>query len=143
MNAEVVNEQSGQKASADILSRLVPRIRYKPGWSFELLNRERTSEHLAGSEGLTLVIRAKVFDSGPSPREVRGYPTTRVAHLFAPPPAAWNERTWRRWVFDCAMQVELHEAMEFFADGDHRPFFPAHGIGEDPYEVCERGVIRL
>lgn len=135
MNAEVVNEQSGQMSSAEILSGLIPRIGYKPGWSFELLNRERTSEHLAGSTGLTLVIRAIVYNS------VEGG-TTNVAHLFAPPPAAWNERTWRRWVFDCIMQVELHEAMEFFSFGDHRPLFPAHGIGENPYEVCERGVVR-
>jgi len=127
--------QYGQNASAEILAGLVPRLSYKEGWSFELTNRKRVSEHLAGSEGLTLVIRAEVSNSAEDG-------TTKVAHLFAPPPAAWNWRTWRRWVFDCILQVELHEAMEFFADNEHKPFFPAHGIGGNPYEVIERGVVR-
>lgn len=143
MSSPPVNEQSGQMSSAEILSGLIPRIGYKPGWSFKLLNRGRTSEHLAGSAGLTLEIRVECLDSN-TPRLDAEWPPeiAKLCHLFAPPPAAWNERTWRRWVFDCIMQVELHEAMEFFTFGDHRPFFPAHGIGENPYEITERGVVR-
>src|SRR5271165_4762642 len=134
MDADLLAREANA-LSLELLERLVPNLSYKPGWSFELTNRKRTSEHLAGSEGLTLVVRAEVPDSS-------GDGMTKVAHLFAPPPATWDRRTWRRWVFDCVMQVELHEAMEFYTDGERQPFFPAHGVGGNPYEIIERGVVR-
>lgn len=114
-----------------VLEQLVPDVAYKDGWKVELVHRRRMSEHLAGGAGPTLVVRALVWDSATGQE-------TRVAHLFSPPPASWDRRTWTRWVFDCIMQVELHEAMEFFAVGDRKPFFPAHGAdGASPYEIRE------
>lgn len=112
------------------LAALVPEIVYKDGWAFEFVERARTSEHLAGGFGPTLVVRAVVQDSTSGGE-------TRVAHLFAPPLAAWDRRTWTRWVFDCIAQVELHEAMEFFAVGERKPYFPAHGTDGNPYEIRE------
>ena len=135
MNADRPPRQAVQIGpdSTQMLEQVVSLVEYKEGWSFEFLVRDRVSEHLSGGFGPTLVIRAKVQNS------LKDEPT-QVAHLFAPPPANWDRPTWRRWVFDCICQVELHEAMEFFAWNGEKIFFPAHGIGKNPYEVRERGV---
>lgn len=61
----------------------------------------------------------------------------RVAHMFPVPSATYNERSWRRWVFDCCRGVENHELGECFLVGDERPFYPMHGPGENPYVVHE------
>ena len=60
------------------------------------------------------------------------------------PPAAFDTRSWQRWLFDQLLLVEQHEAMEFFAihdspGGEHavRPFAPSHGPGNSPYTVLE------
>ena len=79
------------------------------------------------------------------PREIR------VNHYMPVPPAAYDGRSWRRWLFDQVLLVERHEAMEFFAltttsdvDGftydPVRPYAPSHGPGNDPYLVREVGT---
>lgn len=60
-----------------------------------------------------------------------------VDHFFPVPTATYNEKTWRRWVFECRLKVENHEIGECFRVGDERPFEPCHGPGEDPYTVHE------
>jgi len=66
--------------------------------------------------------------------------TYRVNHYMPVPPAAFDERSWRRWLFDQCLLVERHEAMEFFAIDDERPYAPSHGPGNDPYIVREVGT---
>ena len=56
------------------------------------------------------------------------------------PAAAYDERSWRRWIFEQILLVERHEAMEFFQVGDDKPFAPSHGFGQDPYLVREIGT---
>ena len=51
------------------------------------------------------------------------------------------ERAWRRWLFDRIMDTELHEAMEWFKIGGHRPFAPHHGPGRNCYTVHEIGTL--
>jgi hypothetical protein len=53
------NLQKGDADAARVLAELVPRITYKPGWSFELHEVDRGQ----GCEGLTLSIKAEVHDS--------------------------------------------------------------------------------
>lgn len=53
------------------------------------------------------------------------------------PPATYNRQSWRRWVLDCCVRVEGHEACEFFDDGGERPYAPNHGPGNDPYIVFD------
>ncbi len=56
------------------------------------------------------------------------------------PPAAYDERSWRRWLFDQIGLVETHERCEFFeVDGD-KPYAPSHGFGQDPYIIRELGT---
>jgi hypothetical protein len=63
----------------------------------------------------------------------------RVQHLFPVPPAAYDERSWRRWMFERVLEVERHEAAEFFVIDGERPYAPHHGPGNDPYIIFEVG----
>lgn len=126
----MLNHQVGPEETVPLLQELVGEVRYKPGWTFELWDGERKGEHYAGSSGLTLSIRAEVQNS------VDGG-TVGVHHIMPVPPATWDRRTWQLWVLEQILLVERHEAMEFYRVGDHTPFFPAHGPGENPYEIKE------
>ena len=128
-----------------ILFDLVERLSYRPGWTFKLEDIDRGQ----GSEGLTLVITTLGYHSyHPERGETYG-----VHHYMPVPPASFDERSWRRWLFEQLLLVERHEACEFFKlemrgdfvlrDGTHtdtfteRPFAPRHGPGNDPYVVVE------
>ncbi len=109
------------------LAKLVDAVVYKPGWTFRLYDLDRGQ----GSVGLTLVITVQTADSYHPER------TIRVQHYMTVPPAAFDARSWRRWLFDQVLLVERHEACEFFQlDGD-RPYAPSHGPGNDPYLIRE------
>jgi hypothetical protein len=105
----------------DVLDDLVSRARCKPGWSFAL--RYEGGAH-----------RLVIFVTGPNSR-ADGNVT--VAHYFPVPEATFNERSWRRWIFEMCRRVENHELGEWFGIGEERPFAPLHGPGEDPYTVHE------
>jgi len=122
----VRNRQVGPDDAADVLAKLVPRISYKPGWSFALEEIDRGQ----GCEGLTLVIRFTSPDSLDPSRQTEG------VHLMPVLPAAYDEESWMRWIFEQIQLVEQHEAMEFFqVDGEH-PYFPEHGPGRSPYTLA-------
>jgi hypothetical protein len=106
----------------DVLRNLIRRVSCKPGWSFRLLLED---------DGLRLVITVKGVDSYNPENPLR------VGHYFPVPSATYNEKTWRRWLFEMCRRVENHELGEWFRDGDDRPFAPLHGPGEDPYEIHE------
>ncbi|HWU22987.1 MAG TPA: hypothetical protein VN088_15735 [Nocardioides sp.] len=114
-----------------ILCDLVDRLRYRAGWRFALADLDRGQ----GSAGLTLVITTLGTNSYHP--EQTDY---RVNHYMPVPPAAYDERSWRRWLFEQLLLVERHEAMEFFQVGDDRPYAPSHGFGQDPYIVRELGT---
>lgn len=137
------------------LAELVLTCRYRPGWRVDLADMIRdhvdpaddSSDELAG--GLTLTITTHGYDS----RNTDSGQNYRVRHLFIVPAATYTPDSWRRWLFERFVEVELHEAMEFFVlrheteggytlmDGsqadhyDERPYAPNHGPGENPYVV--------
>lgn len=112
------------------LADLVADLVYKPHWRFELVDEDRGQ----GSAGLTFIAFVTCPDSY-HPEKLRS-----VAHYFIVPAAAYDERSWRRWLFDRLLDVERHEAMEFFQVGDEKPYAPNHGPGRDPYTVHEVGT---
>lgn len=130
-----------------ILAELVAKLRYKRGWRFYLGNVDRGQ----GSKGLTLIIEITGSDSYHPEQQIT------VNHYMLVPPAAYDGRSWRRWLFEQILLVERHEAMEFFTlvhrgpfikkDGtttetvDERPYAPSHGPGNDPYLVREVGTV--
>lgn len=121
-----------------ILEKLVQSISYKDRWNFSL-----SSGHYdrgQGCKGLTLTISVRCDNSH---AKTSGHPRAKleVAHLFPVPPAAFNYESWRRWVFDRILDVETHEAMEFFEVDKKKPYAPNHGPGEDPYIIRELATI--
>ena len=114
------------------LAGFVDGLTYRPGWTARLEDLDRGQ----GSEGLTLIITTRGFDSY---HPERG-PTYRVNHYMPVPPAAYDERSWRRWLLDQFLLVERHEACEFFAIDGERPYAPSHGPGNDPYLIREVGT---
>lgn len=115
------------------LELLVRALSYRPGWTFRLENmvRDPADSHGAPAGGLTLVIFADVHDTY--------HPELRrpVNHYFIVPAATYDRGSWRRWLLDRVLEVERHEACEWFAVDGERPFAPNHGPGRDPYTIFE------
>lgn len=124
------------------LRKLVDALAYKPFYEFELIEQYDRGQ---GSVGTTLVITittANSYNEG----QMR-----RVAHLFPVPPAAYVRSSWQRWLLDRILDVEQHEACEYFRihvdeDGNlaghasgyaQHPYAPNHGPGHDPYTIRE------
>lgn len=121
----------------DLLFGLVARLAYRPGWKFELRDMVRDDaegEPVAG--GLTLVITTLGYNSY-HPDQGEHY---SVHHYMPVPAATYDERSWRRWLFEQCLLVERHEAMEFFQIDGERSYAPSHGPGNDPYIVREVGT---
>lgn len=115
------------------LHRIIDRLQYKKDWTFYLRHLDRGQ----GSEGLTLIIQIHTIDS----YHQNNPPQWRTVNHYMPvPPAAFEARTWQRWVLDQILLVEQHEACEFFVvDGEH-PYAPNHGPGRNPYVITEVGT---
>lgn len=92
------------------LQDLVDRVRYQPGWRAWLTDKQRDPEDTHGQSagGLTLIIYADVNDTY-HPQAHRP-----VNHYFIVPAATFNRSAWLRWLLGCYLQVEQHEACEWF-----------------------------
>lgn len=115
----------------DELVALVSSLTYKPRWRFTL---DPWLDRGQGSAGVTLVIRITTPDSY-APDINRS-----VLHYMPVPPAAFDRRSWQRWLLEQILLVERHEACEFFAVAGTKPYAPSHGPGSDPYLVREVGT---
>ena len=116
----------------DELAELVASVGYRPGWTFRLDHIDRGQ----GSEGLTLDITTLGYNSY-HPERGENY---RVHHYMPVPPAAFDGRSWQRWLFEQVLLVERHECAEFFTVGEVHPYAPSHGPGNDPYLIREVGT---
>lgn len=116
----------------DQLVDLVRRCTYRPGWRVSLTGT--AFDRGQGSFGMTLLITTDTVDTYHPKRPVR------VQHLFPVPPAAFDARSWQRWLFERFREVESHECAEFFQIDGNRPYAPSHGPGNDPYLIREVGT---
>jgi hypothetical protein len=116
-----------------VLADLVKRVGYKADedWMVWL---EDDLERDPGSRGMTLIIQRCGPDSYHPERIIR------VNHYFPVPPATYNERSWRWWLFQRFGDVEVHELMENFKVDGKPVYPPAHGPGNDPYMVLHYGT---
>lgn len=114
-----------------VLEDLLLRLAYRQGYQFRLSHKDRGQ----GSQGLTLVITVTTPDSYDQDRVIS------VAHYMPVPPAAFNERSWRWWLFQQIGLVEQHERMEFFRIDGKPAYPPAHSPGNDPYLILDYGTI--
>lgn len=115
------------------LADLITRLEYRPNWTCQLVDEPIGAD---GSGGLRLYICARGYDS----YHVDRGQTYGVIHSFIVPAATYNEQNWRHWLFERFLDVERHEASEFFSIDGVRPYAPHHGPGHDPYFVFERGT---
>lgn len=113
------------------LEALVRGWKYKAGWGCRLYEDYDRGQD---SKGLTLIITTKTQDSYHPDEE------KRVAHLFIVPAAAYDKRSWQRWLLDQHLLIESHEACEFFEVDGVKPYAPSHGHGQDPYMIRELGT---
>lgn len=107
----------------DILERVVDEAKCKPGWFFSLVDGPNKSKVLH----ITL-------------EETNNYDHSQkfmVTHCHPVPCATFNEKSWRRWVFEQCLRTMNHEIGEALNFNGVRPFAPMHGPGEDPYTVHE------
>lgn len=110
----------------DLLRKIVAETRCKPNWLFRLKDE---------GGALRLIIRVDSHDNFDHSKRFC------VDHYHPVPITTFNEKSWRRWIFDQCMRTEAHEIGENlrFGEGDDesRPFLPTHGPGEDPYAIRE------
>lgn len=104
-------------------ARLVAALSYKPGWTFRV----------GGPLNRYLCVFARTPDSGNPARE------RTTQHMFEMPDGC-DERQFVRWVFDCLLLAERHEAGEFFRVAGVSPFFPHHQDEGSPYDLVERDL---
>jgi hypothetical protein len=132
-----------------VLAELVEKLTYRPGWMFRLVDivRDPAATHSGEAAGLTFVGITGTHSWDDDGRHYVGamdayHPDVpRDVYFYFPVPAAtYDERSWRRWLFERLLDVERHEAMEHFAIDDERPYSPSHGPGNDPYFVREIGT---
>jgi hypothetical protein len=105
-----------------VLAKLVEQVRCKPTWRFALADED-------GAKRLVITVSGRDSYHPENP--------LTVSHFFPVPIATYNEKTWRRWIFEMCRRVENHELGEWFQVDGIRPFAPLHGPGEDPYTVHE------
>ncbi len=114
------------------LADLVEHCELEKDWMVYLDDGRRRGQ---GCSGLRLNILTQTFDTY-HPEQGREY---RVLHMFPVPAAAYDRRSWQRWLFDRYCDVVIHESCEWFKIDGERPYAPHHGDGEDPYVVWEVG----
>jgi len=116
----------------DVLEQVVETVTYRPDWPVHL-----TPVDHGDLPGLRLDIYSLGYDTY---HPDRGQ-TYRVRHSFIVPAASYNAQSWTRWLFDRFVDIETHEAAEFFVVDGRRPFAPNHGPGHDPYMLRELNTI--
>jgi hypothetical protein len=101
------------------LQELVRSCTYRPDWTVKMMTivRDPADTHGAEGAGLTLIITTSGYDSY-HPERGQNY---RVNHYFIVPAATFNRKSWMRWLFDCFVDVETHETMEFFTIDGRSP----------------------
>lgn len=99
----------------------VASLAYKPGWKFRI----------GGPFNRYLCVFAVTPNSWPphAPRCTQ--------HQFEIP-AGLSDAEWPRWVLDRLLEIEQHEACEFFQIARRRPFYPNHQDEGSPYELVSR-----
>jgi hypothetical protein len=113
----------------DCLEAMVDALCHRPRYRASLEDIDRGQ----GCRGLTLVVHITEPDAY-HPEKLRG-----VVHYFPVPAAAYDHRSWRRWLFEQLRAISLHEDMEHFTIAGEKPYAPSHGPGNDPYLVREIG----
>lgn len=117
-----IQEQLNIQKMTEDLRWLLGRISYKPDWSFNIKN-------YAGDSSV-FEISIKTIDSN-------GGAPLLINHHF-PIPLKGFGYDLERWVLDCILMVEQHEACEFFKLDGIQIYLPEHGPDGHPYKIKRR-----
>lgn len=109
------------KDTFDILRKVIDEVECFPNWRFKLVDEEGALRLVITIDGLNNYTHEPFI----------------VNHYHPVPITTYNEKSWRRWVFEQCLRTMNHEVGESLKFGDVRPFVPMHGPGEDPYTVHE------
>lgn len=104
----------------NLLAKVVSETTCFKDWSFKLVDEE-------GAKRLVITINTV---SNYNEKQL-----FRINHYQPVPVAAYNEKTWQRWIFEQCMRVMTHEMGEALKFNGKRPFAPCHGPGFDPYHL--------
>lgn len=104
----------------ELLAKVVKETKCFPGWYFKLVDEE-------GAKRLVITLDTVSNYNPDMP--------FAVSHYQPVPVAAYNEKTWQKWIFDQCIRVMNHEIGEALKFNGKRPFAPCHGPGFDPYQV--------
>jgi hypothetical protein len=140
----ILNKETGEK-----LKERLPRITYKPNWAFQaVLTHEwilRITIVCEDSTGQHQYLRDVAFgrelsfdNTFVSAKYVDEDTPFYVIHNFPVPPYKMDDEEMQRWVFEKILDVELHEAMEFFKVDRKVVYFPDHEPGGNPYLIKRR-----
>lgn len=112
------------KDTFDLLEKIVNETECKPGWSFRLVDEEGAKRLVITIDGVDNYDHSKHL---------------AISHYHPVPITTYNEKSWRRWIFEQCLRTMNHELGESlrFGEDEVRPFAPMHGPGEDPYTVHE------
>jgi hypothetical protein len=135
------------------LASMLATFRYKEGWRFALREgytlgsmTADTLDQVTGNAGgtvistyplapLWLLITIRTPDSTDPGKIID------VTHTFPVPIYDHGDAWRRRWLLDRVLDVERHEACEFFElDGKH-PFYPEHGPDVFLYGIRDRTAV--
>lgn len=92
------------------VEQLLPELTYKEGWIFTVQQNSFTGDEM-------LLITVPTVD----PKTKRG---VLISHPKPIPPIDYPLDFWKRWLLEQIIEVERHEACEFFKLGDEYPFHP-------------------
>ena len=112
------------KDTFDILENIVKETKCKPGWSFRLVDEDGAKRLVIRINGVNNYDHSEPYT---------------VDHYHPVPITTYNEKSWRRWIFEQCLRTMNHEIGESlrFGTDELRPFAPMHGPGCDPYSVHE------
>ncbi len=105
-----------------LLRKIVAETKCKPGWTFRIANEDGALRLVIQIAGVNNYDHSQPFV---------------VNHFHPVPITTYNEKSWRRWIFEQCMRTMTHEIGESLNFNGVRPFAPMHGPGEDPYTVHE------
>jgi hypothetical protein len=107
-----------------ILQKVIDEAECFENWSFKLVDDDGAKRLVITIDGTDNYDHSKQFC---------------VGHYHPVPITTYNEKSWRRWVFEQCLRTMNHEIGESlrFGPDEERPFVPMHGPGEDPYTVHE------
>lgn len=123
------------RENQEALWKFLEDFTFKPGWEFGLFPGERfriaietkdsTGKHFGPELTQDSAYGYALF--GPEEKPFK------VMHTFNIPVVVGTDI--ERFVLDCIIQVETHEAMEFFKLDGKAIFMPDHSSGGDPYKI--------